>query len=25
MLEAPERFNPLLVKDIDALLARAAH
>ena len=25
MLEAPERFNPLLTKDIDALAARAAH
>ena len=25
MLEAPERFNPLLTKDIDALTARAAH
>jgi pimeloyl-ACP methyl ester carboxylesterase len=25
MLEAPERFNPLLLKDIDALAARAAH
>jgi len=24
MLEAPERFNPLLLKDIDALAARAA-
>jgi pimeloyl-ACP methyl ester carboxylesterase len=25
MLETPERFNPLLVRDIDALTARAAH
>jgi pimeloyl-ACP methyl ester carboxylesterase len=25
MLEAPARFNPLLLKDIDALAARAAH
>ncbi len=25
MLEAPERFNPLLIKDIDALAARAPH
>ena len=25
MLEAPQRFNPLLLKDIDALAARAAH
>jgi pimeloyl-ACP methyl ester carboxylesterase len=25
MLEAPERFNPLLLKDIAALAARAAH
>ncbi len=25
MLEAPERFNTLLLKDIDALAARAAH
>jgi pimeloyl-ACP methyl ester carboxylesterase len=25
MLEAPERFNPLLTKDIDALAARAGH
>jgi sigma-B regulation protein RsbQ len=25
MLEAPERFNPLLLKDIAALTARAAH
>jgi pimeloyl-ACP methyl ester carboxylesterase len=25
MLEAPERFNPLLIKDIDALVARAPH
>ena len=25
MLEAPERFNPLLMKDIDALAARAGH
>ncbi len=25
MLEAPERFDPLLLKDIDALTARAAH
>lgn len=25
MLEAPERFNPLLIRDIDALAARAAH
>ena len=25
MLEAPARFNPLLLKDLDALTARAAH
>jgi pimeloyl-ACP methyl ester carboxylesterase len=25
MLEAPARFNPLLLKDLDALSARAAH
>jgi pimeloyl-ACP methyl ester carboxylesterase len=25
MLETPERFNPLLIKDIDALAARAPH
>ena len=25
MLEAPARFNPVLIKDIDALAARAAH
>lgn len=25
MLEAPQRFNPLLLKDIDALAAHAAH
>jgi pimeloyl-ACP methyl ester carboxylesterase len=25
MLEAPARFNPLLMKDIEALTARAAH
>ncbi len=25
MLEAPARFNPLLLKDLDALAQRAAH
>jgi pimeloyl-ACP methyl ester carboxylesterase len=25
MMEAPQRFNPLLLKDLDALAARAAH